>query len=113
MRFKLKNSNIFPLPGNPHMLHLGTIGYSLREFILMLGIAGPARGKFYIEEIVLESIDFAKDVYASCKFIDDDELAKDLAEFADEHGLRDMKKISDKLIDTGDIAWLTENAFKK
>ena len=99
MRFKLKNSNIFRLPGNPHMLHLGTIEYGLREFILMLGTEGPARSKFYIEEVVLESVDFDKDVFAHCKFIDDDKLANDLAEFADEQGLRDMKKIVDQLID--------------
>lgn len=112
MRFKLKNSNIFPLPGNPHMLHLGTIGYGLREFVLMLGIAGPGKGKFYIEEVVLESVDFSKDVYANCKFIDDDELAQDLAEFADELGLRDIKKISNTLIDMGNLDWLTGSAFK-
>lgn len=109
MRFKLKNSNIFPLPGNPHMLHLATIGYSLREFIVMLGIMGPASGKIYIEEIVLESKDFSKDVFANCKFIEDDNLANDLSEFVEEKGIRDMKKIADTIIDMGNAGWLNQN----
>lgn len=109
MRFSLKNSNIFPLPGNPHMLHLGTIGYGLREFIAMLCIAGPKAGNLYIEEVVLNTVDFTSDVFANCKFIDDDNLAADLAEYVDEQGLRDVKKITDVIIDMGQTQWLIDS----
>ena len=54
------------------MLHLGTIGYGLREFVVMLGVTGSAQSKVYIEEVMLESVDFSKDVFANCKFIADD-----------------------------------------
>jgi len=100
MRFKVKNSNIFPIPHNPHMLHLGTISYSLREFIVMYCRSGIHRGKCYIEEVVLTSTNFSEDVFANLKFIADDNLANDLAMFAGEQKLTDLKRISDTLIDT-------------
>ena len=89
--FNLKNSDIFTLPGNPHILHLGTIQYGLREFIVMHCRAGMYKGNTYIEEVVLNTIDYSKDVFANCKFIDDDNLAHDLARFAEESGLLDIK----------------------
>lgn len=92
MRLRVKNSNIFPLPGNPHMLHLGTIERGLREFIVMHCVRGPHKGNTYIEEVVLNTVDFKNDVYANCKFIDDDELAGELAEFATDKGLLDIKE---------------------
>lgn len=107
MRFTLKNSNVFPLPGNEHFLHLGTIGYGLREFIVMACVRGTHQGKVYIEEVVLNSVNWTDDVFANLKFVDDDNLAFDLAKFVEEKGLTDMKKLSDRLISTGRQSWLT------
>ena len=109
MRFKVKDKNLFQVPGNPHMIHLGTIGYGLREFIVMACIQGPQYGKCYIEEVVLESKDFNKDVWANCKFIQDDNLAFDLAKFAEENGLTDMKKRFNELGERGKLPWLLGN----
>jgi len=106
-RFLVKQYNIFPVPKNEHMLHLATIGYGLRGFMVMDCIAGPARGNTYIEEVVLTTIDFNEDVFANCKFIDDDALANDLAEFAADKGLIDQKKIAETLIDRGKFGWMT------
>ena len=107
MRFRVKNSNIFKLPGNQHMLHLGTITKGFSEYIVMLCVGGTKSGNMYIEEAVLASIDFSKDVYANCKFIKDDELALALARFAEEKGLTDMVKIANLLFSTGRGSWLT------
>jgi len=83
------------------MLHLGTIGYGLREFIVMTCIYGPHYGKTYIEEVVLTSVNFSEDVYANCKFIEDDNLAEDLAKFAEEKQLTSIGNRANELIDTG------------
>lgn len=85
------------------MLHLATIGSGLREFILMYD---RNSGKVYIEEIVLTSVDFSNDVWCHFKFIHDDNLANDLAFFCEEHNLRDMKKISERIVDMGKPEWL-------
>lgn len=103
MRFKVKDSNIFPMPGNPHMLHLATIMYGLREFVVMLWAKA---GKCYIEEVVINTVDWTSDVFANLKFIDDDNLAFDLAKFAEEKGLTDMKKRTEELIDQGKQRWI-------
>lgn len=91
MRFSLKNSSIFPIPGNSHMLHLGTIGYGFREFIVMHCKSGPHKGKTYIEEVCLNTVNFQDDLFANCKFIADDNLAQDLAAYAAENKLLDME----------------------
>lgn len=96
MRFIIKDTNYFDLPNNKHMLHIATIGYGLREFVVMLE---KKTQKVYIEEVVLESKDFNKDVFANFKFIEDDNFANDIAEFCNENKLIDMKKISERLID--------------
>lgn len=106
MRFYVKDSNIFKIPNNPHMLHLATIGYGLREFIVMVCIEGPYKHKCYIEEAVLTTVDFKKDVFANLKFIDDDNLAADLAAFVDEKKLTDMKERFNELGDTNRLSWL-------
>ncbi len=98
MRFQIKDTNYFFLPGNKHMLHLASISYSLREFILMLDITTQ---KTYIEEVVLESKDFSQDVWANLKFIQDDQLAEDLAAFCQDRKLIDVKRIQERLIDQG------------
>ena len=109
MRFQLKDTNLFLVPGNSHMLHLATVTYGLREFIVMACIKGPKSGDCYIEEVVLESRNFDKDVWANCKFIADDNLAFDLAKFADERGITDMKKRFEELRATGNFHWLLGN----
>ena len=103
---KVKNSNIFPLPGNPHMLHLGTIEKGLQEFIVMACIRGSHRGKVFIEEAVLTTVDWSKDVFGNCKFIQDDALAEDLAKFAEMKGLTDMKKVFNHIQAIGKTEWL-------
>ena len=95
------NTNLFPLPGNPHMLHVCTIQDSLREYVAMLCIKGNKAGQIYIEEVVMHTVDFSKDVWAGCKFIEDDNLANELAEFCRVNNLIDMKKIADTLFDSG------------
>ena len=57
----------------------------------------------YIEEVVLISQSWTEDVTAHCKFIEDDNLANDLAEFVQEQGLLDMKKIINQLMDQGKL----------
>jgi hypothetical protein len=96
MRFHVKDTNLFLIPGNPHMLHVVTISYGLREFV---GMLDRRTQKFYIEEVVLESKDFSKDVFANFKFIEDDNLAFDLAQFCQEKNILDMKRLQERLID--------------
>lgn len=114
MRFTVKNSNLFQVPGNPHMLHLGTIGYGLREFIVMTCIDQMSLnfGKTYIEEAVLNSVDYAKDVFAYCKFIEENALAEDLTRFAEQHKLTNIGDRVNQLIDTGksNLIWSSKPA---
>ena len=105
MRFQVKNKNIFPMPGNGHLIHMATIGYGLREFIVMVGVSGPTKGKAYIEEAVLTSVDYSEDVYANLKFIKDDNLAEDLAKWAMERGLLDMKERGFESFEQGIKLW--------
>ena len=100
------NSNRFRLPGNPHFLHIATIGKSLREFIVMLCIRGEKKGNLYIEEVVLNSVDWKNDITANLKFIDDDELAEELFRFVEDKKIVDMKVIADELIDSGKESWI-------
>ena len=48
MRFYIKNKNLFPMPGNSHLIHMATVGYGLRAFIVMIGVSGIVKGKAYI-----------------------------------------------------------------
>ena len=80
------------MPGNNHLMHMATVGYGLREFVVMIGVRGAIRGKAYIEEAVLTSVDYTEDVFAHLKFINDDNLAHDLAKWVQEEGLLDMKE---------------------
>ena len=105
MRFYIKNTNIFPMPGNSHLINMATIGYGLREFVAMIGVAGNAKGYAYIEEAVLTSIDYSEDVYANLKFIDDDNLAKDLADWVQEKGLLDLKERGFESFEQGIKLW--------
>jgi hypothetical protein len=83
------------------MVHLGTIGYGLREFVVMTCVRGPKKGNTYIEEVVLTSVDYTEDVFANCKFIEDDNLANDLANYAREQGLLDIKGRSPEMMEAG------------
>jgi len=73
----------------------------------MACVHGPQKGKTYIEEVVLNTVDWTSDVFANLKFIDDDNLAFDLAKYAEENGLTDMKKVAERLFSTGRQSWLT------
>lgn len=106
MQFKLKNSNIFPLPNNSHILHLATIEKGMQEFIVMACIRGPKKGNIYIEEVVLTSVDWTKDVFANCKFINDDMLAEDLARFAETKGITNMENVIHRIMTMGKQEWL-------
>jgi hypothetical protein len=96
MKFKLVDTNLFYLPGNPHMLHIASIRGGLREFIMMLDVNTQY---IYIEECVLTSVDFQKDVWANLKFIEDDNLAYDLAKFCEENKVQDMGRITNYIMD--------------
>lgn len=85
-------------------MHLGTIEYGMREFVVILS---PPKAKVYIEEVVLSTVDFSDDVFANCKHIKDDNLFHDLSMFIQEQGLVDMKKVAERLIDQGKLSWLT------
>lgn len=105
MRFLVKNSNLFSLKNNPHILHLATIGYGLREFCALACIAGLSKGKVYIEELVVNTVDFTQDIYANFKFISDDNLANDLTNFCTEKGLLDVAKRMTEGLETGVVKW--------
>lgn len=96
-RMRVMDSNIFALPGNPYVLHLITIKMGLREFI---GMLDTRTQKVFIEEVVLQSTDFQKDVWANLKFISDDALAYDLAKFVESKDLLSIKRIHEILFST-------------
>ena len=98
MSFKLINSDLFLLPNNPHMIHLGTISKGLQEYIVMLCIRGPKSGNVYIEETVLNTVDFSKDVFANLKYIQDEALVNDLAAFAREKGLLNIERVMERVL---------------
>lgn len=107
--FKLKDSNIYPMPGSQDQaLHLGTIGHGLREYVVFTYVHGPAQGNTYIEEVVLNTVDWQRDVFANLKFIEEDSLAFDLARFAEEKGLTDPKKLAQVLMDRGKFGWMIQ-----
>lgn len=87
------------------MIHLGTIGYGLREFIVMVNRYNQ---KCYIEEVVLVSQSFKEDVTAHCKFIEDDNLANDLAAYAEENKITDLRERSNELNDMNKLTLLTK-----
>lgn len=89
------------MEGNEHLLHLATLEKGLRIFCLMLCIAGEHKNKAYIEEYVINSIDYSKDVYGHYKFIEDDELAEELARFCEEKKLSDISVRASEMIECG------------
>jgi len=105
MRFYIKNKNLFPMPGNSHLIHMATVGYGLREFIVMIGVSGIVKGKAYIEEAVLTTVSYDEDIFANLKFIDDDNLAEDLAKWAQDKGLLDLKERGFESFEQGIKLW--------
>ncbi len=97
-RMKVTDSNVFALPGNPHMFHLVTVKMGFREFVAMMD---NRTQKVYIEEVVLESKDFTKDVWANLKFIEDDILAFDLARYLEHKNLLSIKRVQEILFTGG------------
>ena len=93
------------MPGNNHLLHMATIEYGFREFIVMIGIKGVVKGRAYIEEAVLTTIDFNEDIFANLKFIDDDNLANDLAQWVMENKLLDIKERGFEAFEQGMNLW--------
>ena len=93
------------MPGNSHLIHMATIGYGLREFIVMIGVIGAVKGKAYIEEAVLTTISYDEDVFANLKFIDDNNLAEDLAKWAQDKGLLDLKERGFESFEQGIKLW--------
>lgn len=107
MRFVLKDTNIFPMDSNPHMLHIATVGYGLRDFVCMLCIMGSKANNLYIEELVPTTNSSVEDIYGNFKFIDDDDLATELAMFLAMHNITSIDKIASILAETKRIGWLT------
>jgi hypothetical protein len=107
---KVIDSSIFQLPGNPHMLHLGTIEDGFRQYVVMTCISGQHRGKTYIEEVVLTSTDWTKDVFANLKFIENDNEAHEVALYAETKGLTNVKERLNELIDTGRLGLINGNS---
>lgn len=89
--------------GNSHMMHIATIGMGLREFIVMMD---RGTSKTYIEEVVLNSMSYKDDVTANCKFIEDDSLAEDLANFVFDKKILDMERIIGELTERGMHKWI-------
>lgn len=117
MRFYLKNTDIFPLPNGGGLLHIATIGYGLREFVVMLDPSKDIqldddKGPLYIEEVVLNTVDWDSDVFANCKHIKDDNLFHDLAAFVKEHKLDRADRVANILIERGKIHWLLGGSLK-
>lgn len=101
LMIKIKNKNIFPIPGNPHMLHLATLSKGLREFYVMVCISGAHKGKCYIEEYVPTTVSFSDDIFGNFKFIQNDEEAKELADFCERYKLNDIGERSGEMVETG------------
>lgn len=102
-KMKVKDSNLFLMPENPHMLHLASIEYGLREFVCMVD---RNTTKTYIEEVSLQSADNKGDVWCNLQFIEDDNLAYDLAMFCQEKGVTDMLAVANKLLAQGKGEWI-------
>lgn len=107
--FKLKDTELFVMPGNPHMLHLGTIEYGFREFICMVD---RNTTKTYIEEVSLQTADNTGNVWCNLKFIEDDDLAFDLAMFCQDKGVTDMIAVANKLHAQGKQEWIPSQKSK-
>lgn len=107
MKFQIKNSDIFPMPGDSRFLHLATVSYSLREFVSFVCIKGPHKGQVWIEEVVLESNSRDKSVVANLRLIDDDNLIEDIYRFLEDKKLMDIAQRMNQVIDQGNYKWIS------
>lgn len=107
MRFSVKNTDIFPMPGASDYIHMASVSYGLREFVAFVCVRGQRQGSCYIEEVVLVSNSTTEDVVANLKFIDDDNLAFDLSKFLEDRKLLDIKERMGELLDRGKMHWIT------
>lgn len=83
MAFKLSSTNVYELPGtNARFIHIATVHNSLKEYICFID---TNTNQCYIEDITGGSL----------KFIEDDNLAHDIAMFLQHHGVTDMRKINE------------------
>jgi hypothetical protein len=98
---RLLDKNIQLIPGNAHMLRLARLSRGLKEYWLMICIAGLHSGKCYIEEYVPTTVSFSEDIYGHFKFIQDDEEAEELARFCQEHKLSDIAERSSEMVESG------------
>lgn len=98
---KVKNSNIFQVPGSPHMWHLGTVIDGLHEYVALACLAGPKKGNVYIEELVNTSIDFKNDTFGHLKFIDNELQAREIHCFFQEKGLLEIAERLDHMVWAG------------
>jgi len=99
---KIKDRNIVPIPGNPHMLRLAILTKGIfREFWVMLCIAGEHKGKCYIEEYVSTMTLYSEDIYGNFKFIEEDKLAEDLTRFSELHKLTDIAERASEMSECG------------
>lgn len=96
---KITNSSIFPLPYNTDFIHLGTILDNGKEYFVFVSVRGSCKGKCYIEEF--------HSISNSLTFIEDDNLAIDLARFAEEKGITDIPKRITELGETKRL-WLLD-----
>jgi hypothetical protein len=110
MRIVITDSNVYPIDKNPHMLHICSLQRGLREYWVMLCVQGEHKGKCYIEELVPNTSSFKDDIFGNFKFIEDDDLALELAQFAQEHKLIDVAEKAAELADQGKLHWLTDEA---
>ena len=74
----------------------------------MLCAKGEKAGQCYIEEVVLNTVDYSSDVFANLQFITDDNLAFDLASFAEEKGLTDIKSRMNEIMDRERMSWIID-----
>jgi hypothetical protein len=98
---RITDKNIYPIPGNPHMLHLATLSKGLRDFWVMLAVAGQCKGKCYIEEYVPTTVSWSDDIFGNFKFIQSDEEAEELTRFAEHHKLTDISERASEMCETG------------
>lgn len=79
--FKVVDSNIYEMKGsNGRFYHLGTIHQGLREYICMVDTFTQ---QCYIEEVTGGHL----------SFIEDDNLAFDLAKFCEQQKITDMRRM--------------------
>ena len=83
------------------MWHLGTVVDGLREYVALVCLQGPKKGKVYIEEAVATSVDFSKDIFGNLKFIDDNTVAQEVHAFFKRKGLLEIKERFEHMVWAG------------